>query len=67
MLVLGQAERELLGANLTKGKVVGRYSKNKATAEGVLFIPFKSDDFGQISSHGQRACLHHANLLEPDL
>lgn len=49
-------------------KAVGRYSKhNMSTTEGVLFIRPKSDDFGCISSHGQRACLHHISQLEPDL
>lgn len=38
-----------------------------STTEGVLFIHPKSDDFGCISSHGQRACLHHISQLEPDL
>lgn len=45
-------EGELLGVNIMKWKVVRRYIKNKSTTEEILFIPFKSDDFGPISSHG---------------
>lgn len=45
-------EGELLGANIMKWKVVRRYIKSKPTTKEILFIPFKSDDFGSISSHG---------------
>lgn len=45
-------EGELLGANVIKWQVVRRYNKNKSTTEEILFIPFKSDNFGPISSHG---------------
>lgn len=45
-------EVELLGANVIKWQVVRRYNKNKSTTEEILFIPFKSDNFGPISSHG---------------
>lgn len=61
-------EGKLFGTNIMKWKVVRRYIKNKSTTEEVLFIPFKSDDFGPISSHGSRACLHHTTCqLVPDL
>lgn len=45
-------EGELLGANVMKWKVMRRHIKNKSTTEEILFIPFKSDDFGPISSDG---------------
>lgn len=45
-------EGDLVGANIMKWKVVRRYIKNKSAPEEILFIPFKSDDFGPISSHG---------------